>query len=95
MWSEPTTRESELEQMKMSLTLNNTTHSVESDLPWPDVGEVITQFKGLLVGAGFHPELVDRQFNTEDGWFDCQEETTDRVEKYQDDMYRQAHQQLS
>lgn len=81
--------------MKMSLTMNNNTHSVEGDLDWPDITEVITQFKGLLVGAGFHPELVDRQFNTEDGWFNHQEDVTDKVKKYQDEMYRQAHQQLS
>ena len=57
--------------MKLSITLNNKTYSVESDEQFDgtQVSELVEQFKGLLVNAGYHPESVDQYFNTEYQWF--------------------------
>jgi Tat protein secretion system quality control protein TatD with DNase activity len=57
--------------MKISITLNNKTHSVESEdqFDGQEVQEMVEQFKGLLVSAGYHPESVDEHFNTEYQWF--------------------------
>ena len=38
-----------------------------------NLNELVEQFKGLLVNAGFHPSNVDDMFNTEYQWF-AQEE---------------------
>ena len=58
--------------MKLSLTLHGKTYSVESDdqFDGQEVSELVEQFKGLLVNAGYHPESVDQHFNTEYQWFD-------------------------
>ena len=57
--------------MKLSLTIHNTTYSVESDDGYDhsDVYELAEQFKGLLVNAGFHPTNVDSLFNLDYEWF--------------------------
>jgi Tat protein secretion system quality control protein TatD with DNase activity len=57
--------------MKISITLHNKTHSVESEdqFDGQEIQEVVEQFKGLLVSAGYHPESVDIYFNTEYQWF--------------------------
>lgn len=57
--------------MKISLTLHGNTHSVESadQFDGQDVYELVNQFRGLMVSAGFHPESVDRLFNIEEQWF--------------------------
>jgi Tat protein secretion system quality control protein TatD with DNase activity len=57
--------------MKLSLTLHGKTYSVESDEQFDgtQVSELVEQFKGLLVNAGYHPESVDQYFNTEYQWF--------------------------
>lgn len=80
--------------MKLSLTTNNTTHSVESEYPW-DINEITTQFKGLLVSAGFHPECVDKYFDTEDKWFAQSDESDDedqqsRAREFQEQLYQQT-----
>lgn len=80
--------------MKLSLTANNTTHSVESEYPW-DINEITTQFKGLLVSAGFHPECVDECFDTEDKWFTQSDESDDedqqsRAREFQEQLYQQT-----
>jgi len=61
--------------MKLSLTIHNKTHSVESDEGYDgsNLNELVEQFKGLLVGAGFHPSNVDDMFNTEYQWFTQEE----------------------
>ncbi len=58
--------------MKLSLTLHGKIYSVESENEFDDeqVSEVVEQFKGLLVNAGYHPQSVDPFFNTEYQWFD-------------------------
>lgn len=33
------------------------------------VGDVIDQFKRLLVSAGYHPETIDQHFPEEESWF--------------------------
>ena len=62
--------------MKLSLTLNNKTYSVESDEGYDgsDVYELAEQFKGLLVSAGFHPSNVDSIFDIDYAWFTDEEQ---------------------
>ena len=61
--------------MKLSLTLHGKTYSVESDdqFDGQEVSELVEQFKGLLVNAGYHPSNVDELFNTEYQWFTQEE----------------------
>jgi|11_taG_2_1085331.scaffolds.fasta_scaffold04832_11 Tat protein secretion system quality control protein TatD with DNase activity len=61
--------------MKLSITLNNKTYSVESEEEFDgsNINELAEQFKGLLVSAGFHPSNVDEMFNTEYEWFNQEE----------------------
>ena len=67
--------------MKLSITLNNKTYSVESEEQFDgsNINELAEQFKGLLVSAGFHPSNVDDMFNTEYQWF-TQEERDDNMQ---------------
>ena len=67
--------------MKLSLTLNNKTYSVESDEGYDgsDVYELAEQFKGLLVSAGFHPSNVDSIFDIDYAWF-TDEERADNLQ---------------
>jgi len=67
--------------MKLSITLNSKTYSVESEEQFDgsNLNELAEQFKGLLVGAGFHPSNVDDMFNTEYQWF-TQEERDDNMQ---------------
>jgi len=66
--------------MKLSITLNNKTYSVESEEQFDssNLNELAEQFKGLLVGAGFHPSNVDDMFNTEYQWFTQEERDENR-----------------
>ena len=64
--------------MKLSLTLHGKVYSVESENEnqledCEQVSEVVEQFKGLLVNAGYHPSNVDELFNTEYQWFSQEE----------------------
>jgi len=61
--------------MKLSLILHGKTYSVESDdqFDGQEVSELVEQFKGLLVNAGYHPSNVDELFNTEYQWFTQEE----------------------
>tara|TARA_Y100000356_G_scaffold126221_1_gene123893 strand:+ start:269 stop:499 length:231 start_codon:yes stop_codon:yes gene_type:complete len=61
--------------MKLSLTLHGKTYSVESEdqFDGQEVSELVEQFKGLLVNAGYHPSNVDELFNTEYQWFTQEE----------------------
>lgn len=54
--------------MKLSITLHGKTYTVDSNDEHQTVGEVVEQFKGLLVAAGFHPANVDEYFNTDASW---------------------------
>ena len=67
--------------MKLSLTTNNKTYSVEGELGFDCVGidEAVEMFRGLLVCAGFHPSNVDNQFNLEYAWF-TQEERDENMQ---------------
>lgn len=55
--------------MKLSLELHDTTYTVESKHD-PDVEQMATMFRGLLVNAGFHPQSVEAMFdvNVVDSW---------------------------
>ena len=55
--------------MKISITIDGKTHSVECEADDHNIEEVAERFKGLLVSAGFHPNSVDAVFNTEYQWF--------------------------
>ena len=70
--------------MKLSLTLHGKVYSVESENgdqlgDCEQVSEVVEQFKGLLVNAGYHPSNVDELFNTEYQWF-TQEERDENMQ---------------
>ena len=67
--------------MKLSITLNKKTYSVESEEQFDgsNINELAEQFKGLLVGAGFHPSNVDEMFNTDYQWF-TQEERDENMQ---------------
>ena len=75
--------------MKLSIVLHGKTYSVESDdqFDGQEVSELVEQFKGLLVNAGYHPESVDQYFNTEYQWFDNEDSTLEKRVKtlYGDD----------
>lgn len=55
--------------MKISLTLHDNTHSVESAEDGQTVDQLAAMFKGLMVSAGYHPECVDRVIDVEGQWF--------------------------
>ena len=85
--------------MKLSLTIHDKTFSVESDEGYDgsNLEELAQQFKGLLIGAGFHPSNVDDMFNTEYQWFTQEERDENmqghfnvdkRVQEWQNNMYR-------
>ena len=79
--------------MKLSLTLHNKTYSVESDEGYDgsDVYEIAEQFKGLLVGAGFHPSNVDDMFNLDYQWF-TEEERNDNMQGHlKNDKYNEGY----
>ena len=61
--------------MKLSLTLHEKTYSIDSDESFDgtNLNELVEQFKGLLVNAGFHPSNVDDMFNTDYQWFTDEE----------------------
>lgn len=84
--------------MKLSLTINNKTYSVETDEVYDgsDVYELAGQFKGLLVNAGYHPCNVDSIFNLDNQWFSEQEirdnlqgHTKEEVQEWQNHLYDQ------
>ena len=86
--------------MKLSLTIHNKTYSIESDESYDgtNLNELVEQFKGLLVNAGFHPSNVDDMFNTDYQWF-TEEERNDnmqghlknkKVQEFQENLYRQS-----
>ena len=86
--------------MKLSLTLHEKTYSIASDEAFDgtNLNELVEQFKGLLVNAGFHPSNVDDMFNTEYQWF-TQEERDENmqghlksdkdIEEWQNNLYKQ------
>ena len=76
--------------MKLSITLNKKTYSVESEEQFDgsNINELAEQFKGLLVGAGFHPSNVDEMFNTDYQWF-TQEERDENMQGHK--KYNYTH----
>ena len=64
-WGSKVMAEKKLYKMKLSLTLHENLY-VESDESFDgtNLNELVEQFKGLLVNAGFHPSNVDDMFNT-------------------------------
>ena len=67
--------------MKLSLTIHQKTYSIESDEGYDgsNLNDLVEQFKGLLVGAGFHPSNVDDMFNLDYQWF-TEEEINDNMQ---------------
>lgn len=53
--------------MKITIEHHNSTYT--SCTSAITVEEAVTQFKGLLVASGFHPESVDHCFTIGDEWF--------------------------
>ena len=49
--------------MKLILEHHGVTHTISSDDDQADIIEVMEQFRGLLVSAGYHPHSVDECFN--------------------------------
>lgn len=62
--------------MKISIELHKQTYTFESDHDGLDIDEITTNFKGLLVAAGFHPQCVDQAILTDHCWFHDQDEST-------------------
>ena len=78
--------------MKLSLTLHEKTYSIDSDESFDgtNLNELVEQFKGLLVNAGFHPSNVDDMFNTEYQWF-TEEERLDNMQGHLDDKFNEGY----
>ena len=80
--------------MKISITINNVTYSVESkedESDGTDLFETILHIKGLLVSAGFDPMNVDKYFS-EVGrpWFtQCVKDSRSKeeIEEWQNNLY--------
>ena len=55
--------------MKLSLELHDITYTIES-INDPDLEQMATMFRGLLVNAGFHPSGVEALFDAHvvDSW---------------------------
>ena len=62
--------------MKISIELHGQTYTFESDHDALDIDEITTNFKGLLVAAGFHPQCVDQAISSEHCWFAEQTESS-------------------
>ena len=45
------------------------------------ISDVVELFKGLLVGAGYHPSTVDEYFDLECNWFTDREEDNDTMDQ--------------
>lgn len=65
--------------MKLSLTIHEQTHSVESNDDHQTVDQLASLFKGLMVSAGYHPECVDRAIDVEEQWFPETQEDPDQM----------------
>ena len=78
--------------MKLSLTLHEKTYSIDSNESFDgtNLDDLVEQFKGLLVNAGFHPSNVDHMFNTEYQWF-TEEERRDNMQGHLDDRYNEGY----
>ena len=79
--------------MKLSLTIHNKTYSIESDEGYDgsNLNDLVEQFKGLLVGAGFHPSNVDDMFNLDYQWF-TEEERNDNMQGHlKNDKYNEGY----
>lgn len=55
--------------MKISIELSGQTYSYQSDHEGVMIDEIVTNFKGLLVAAGFHPQSVEQAISSEHCWF--------------------------
>ena len=78
--------------MKISLTLHEKTYSIDSNESFDgtNLEDLVEQFKGLLVNAGFHPSNVDNMFNTEYQWF-TEEERRDNMQGHLDGKYNEGY----
>lgn len=78
--------------MKISLTLHEKTYSIDSNESFDgtNLEDLVEQFKGLLVNAGFHPSNVDNMFNTEYQWF-TEEERRDNMQGHLDNKYNEGY----
>lgn len=54
--------------MKISITSYDKIYSVDTQSDGLPLDQVVDQFRGLLVSAGYHPQNVDEYFNTDSNW---------------------------
>lgn len=90
--------------MKISIETRGETYTYQSDHEGLCIDEIVTNFKGLLVAAGFHPQSVDEAVHTEHCWFadntrpeECcsraaEYDSAERVERFQQNMYKCTNQ---
>lgn len=76
--------------MKISIELSGQTYSYQSDHEGVTIDEIVTNFKGLLVAAGFHPQSVEQAISSEHYWFadNIESDLAERVEQFQQNMYK-------
>lgn len=79
--------------MKLSLTIHSKTYSVESDEAFDgtNLSDLVEQFKGLAVSAGFHPSNVDDMFNTDYQWFTEEERNNNMQGHLKKDKFNEGY----
>ena len=79
--------------MKLSLTLHGKIYSVESDESFDgtNLSDLVEQFKGLAVSAGFHPSNVDDMFNTDYQWFTEEERNNNMQGHLKKDKFNEGY----
>ena len=56
--------------MKLQITMNNATFSVDTEGDDLNMAEMVNHLKGLLVLCGYHPKSVDEAFTPDEfEWF--------------------------
>ena len=56
--------------MKLQITMNNATFSVDTEGDDLNMAEMVNHLKGLLVLCGYHPKTVDEAFTPDEfEWF--------------------------
>ena len=74
--------------MELSITIREKTYKVTAPDVWVHAGidELLNEFKGLLVAAGYHPESVDRCIYTDSQWFSDDTYEKNNVELHKSDV---------
>lgn len=82
--------------MKLSLQTKDKTYTIESKTDDMFIGELVDDFRGLLVQAGFHPITIDSLFNSdalEFGSWNLEDHSDHRPKDL--DMDRDVEQQIT